>query len=337
MSEEATPQLQSSHDQDHTATPPPRRLWLHLGLFAATCVTTTWVGVLMVHPNVGALDLAALLPLVPDGLPYSVAILAILLTHEMGHYVAARVHGVSATLPYFLPLPLQPVGTLGAVIRISGVIRSRDALVDIGAAGPLAGLVVALPVLALGIHLSPVEAIPAVGMQEGNSLIYLALKWVVKGAPYPVGGKDVMLHPTAWAGWVGLLVTMINLLPIGQLDGGHIAYGYLGPQHNRFSLWLHRALPLLALGCSAYTILDLSRAMPLGQAMAEGWQAGVHWLVWGALLLFMRHASGGQYHPPVEGPPLSRGRKWVCALVLVAFLLILTPIPLRPSVGLGAP
>jgi len=310
---------------------PPRRTNypLHLGLFLLTGFTTTWVGVVNVHGDIPFLDLGRILPLLLDGLPYSASIMGILLTHEMGHFVLARRHGVRATLPYFIPIPLPPVGTMGAVIRMEGRVESRDALADIGASGPLAGLVVALPVLLLGLHLSEVRPVAA-GFLEGGSVLYHAAKLLVKGQLLPGGGLDVFLHPVAWAGWVGLLVTMLNLMPIGQLDGGHIAYAYFGPGHNRTSGWLHRGLLLLALGGSLYTVWELSLKVELGKAVAMGWSAGLSWFIWFILLRVMKRASGGEYHPPVGEAPLTGGRRALCVGMLVLFFLLLVPIPLRP-------
>jgi membrane-associated protease RseP (regulator of RpoE activity) len=316
-------------DQEHDEVRPPN-YGLHLALFLATCFTTAWAGASYTHPRATFDELWRLLP---DGIPFSVGLLAILITHEMGHYVLGRIHKVDVSLPFFLPLPFfGMIGTFGAVIRMRGVIRRRDALADIGAAGPLAGLVVAIVVLVLGLHLSPIKAV-GVGMLEGNSALYLAAKFLVKGQILPGNGVDVSLHSLAWAGWVGLLVTMINLLPIGQLDGGHIAFAYFGDRHDVASRWLHRALLPLAVAASAYTVFELAQAVALPKALALGSSAGMPWLVWWILLTAMYRMSGRRYHPPVDPRPLSRGRRRLCVLMLLIFLLILTPIPLRVTVA----
>ncbi len=178
---------------------------------------------------------------VTGGATFATALLAILLTHEFGHYFAARWHGVPASLPYFIPLPLlSPFGTMGAVISMPERIRSRNALLDIGASGPLAGLAVALPVLVFGLLESPIRPISGEGLQEGQSLLYLLIKRVVLG-PIPAG-HDVFLTPLAFAGWSGLFVTALNLIPIGQLDGGHVLYALLGPRANRVARALHWGL-----------------------------------------------------------------------------------------------
>lgn len=181
-----------------------KRILIHAGLFVACCVTTTLAG----------------------GVAFGATLMAILACHELGHYVAARVRGVDASLPYFIPLPpIGTFGTLGAVIRMGKPIEDRNALFDVGAAGPIAGLVVAIPLLAVGLSLSTVGPSPADGSQEGNSVLYALLKYAVLGRWLPSDGVDVQLHPMALAAWFGLLVTMINLMPIGQLDGGHVARG----------------------------------------------------------------------------------------------------------------
>jgi membrane-associated protease RseP (regulator of RpoE activity) len=325
-----------------TASERPRRTnWpLHIGLFLLTCATTTWAGVLHVRAgwiqdnDIGIFRLDLLMPHFADGLPYSASIMGILLAHEMGHYLLARWHGVNASLPYFLPVPLPMVGTMGAVIVMKGAIPSRNALVDWAAAGPLLGMVVALPVLAYGIHLSPVGPLGGlgedqVGMLEGNSLLYLAVKLAVKGAILPGGGVDVQLHLVAWAGWLGFLVTMINLMPIGQLDGGHIAFAYFGDRYDRVSAWLHRLLPVLGLGVSAYVVLDLMSKTSVDRALGFGWSAGFPWLIWWGLLQLFRRISKGRYHPPVGEDPLTRGRRRLCVLMIVVFALIFVPIPMR--------
>jgi len=327
----ASSQLPGSAGARPPAVEARPRLRVHVTLFLLTCITTTWVGVLNVHPEISGTSFGAILAHVWDGLPYSISIMAILLAHEMGHYVLARRHGVRASLPYFIPIPLPPVGTMGAVIRMSSRIQSRNALADVGAAGPLAGILVAIPVLAYGIHLSPVKP-QGPGLIEGNSVLYLVLKYLVKGSILPGNGQDVFLHPMAWAGWVGLLVTMINLIPVGQLDGGHIAFACFGDGYVRLSRLLHRALPLLAVVASGYTVLELSRKAPLEASLALGLPAGVAWVLWWGLLHLLKKLSGGQYHPPVGDEPLTPGRRALCWLVLILFALILIPIPMRTSV-----
>lgn len=307
-----------------------RRALVHGGLFFATVLTTAWVGSMMTIPKEGDAP-TTILEILWQGLPFSLSLLSILLTHEMGHYVFARLHRVEVSLPYFIPFPFGPFGTLGAVIRMRGKIESRDALVDIGASGPIAGLIVAIPVLAYGISQSEIIELQSGGYLEGNSMLYLAIKWMVTGRILPSDGVDVNLHPIAWAGWGGLLVTMINLLPIGQLDGGHIAFAFFGQVYERASLWVHRGLLALALGVSSYVVWDLARVKSLSLAFAEGASAGMPWLVFAGLLLLMKRMSGGNYHPPVGDRPLSPRRRILCYAMLIVFAMIFTPIPLRPT------
>ncbi|MBN1660915.1 MAG: site-2 protease family protein, partial [Anaerolineae bacterium] len=206
------------------------RLWVHALLFAATILTTLYVGA-------GMSDLRPLddlwWPLLNfwHGWPFSLSLLSILVAHEMGHYVVNRYHGLAATLPYFIPLPLPEfmgnvLGTLGAVIVSKSRMTNRRVMLDIGAAGPITGLVVAIPVLLIGLSLSHVEPLRAdqAYLMEGNSVLYLLLKYALFGQWLPTGEVDVSIHAVAFAGWAGLLVTSLNLIPAGQLDGGHVLY-----------------------------------------------------------------------------------------------------------------
>jgi membrane-associated protease RseP (regulator of RpoE activity) len=311
-----------------------RGLLVPLGLFLATLLTTTAQGAMSRHGG-------ALFPLA-DGLSYSIPLMAILVCHEFGHYFAARIHGVPATLPYFIPMPppIGILGTMGAVI-VQSPTDDRKKLIDIGAAGPLAGLVVAIPVLLYGLHLSQVGPPAPNAWQEGNSLLYALLKWVVKGEWLPGGGRDVNLHPTAWAGWAGLLVTMLNLLPIGQLDGGHVATAYFGNRYGRVAGILHAALPLLAVGVLLVVYATARRELSaLGPAAAGDLSAGsvaaqaaTMWLVWALLLFLMKRMSDGRYHPPVEDSPLPRSRVALFWVVCVSFVITFMPVPLRITFG----
>lgn len=271
-------------------------------LFVATCVSTTAVG----------------------GVAFSLPLMTILVAHEMGHYVTARIHGVPASPPYFVPMPIALLGTMGAVI-VQSETADRRKLIDIGAAGPLAGLVVAIPVLFYGLTLSPVGPPVPAGWQEGNSLLYAILKYATKGEWLPGAGRDVLVHPTAMAGWAGLFVTMLNLLPIGQLDGGHIATAYFGNRYERAARVGHFLLLLLAVGAFATTY----RAFGFDVAT----MAATLWLVWFLLLWVMRWLSGGRYHPPVDDRPLPRSRVALFWIVVMTFLLVFMPVPLRLSVG----
>jgi membrane-associated protease RseP (regulator of RpoE activity) len=294
-----------------------RAMLIHGGLFVACCITTTIFGYM---------DRERL----SDGLAFSGTLMGILLCHELGHFIVARRRGVEVSLPYFIPLPpLLTLGTMGAVIRMNKPIRDRAALFDVGAAGPIAGLVVAIPLLVIGLTLSTVGVSPPDGSQEGNSILYALLKYAVFGRWLPGDGVDVQLHPMAFAAWVGLLVTMINLMPIGQLDGGHVARAALGDRHERLSGRLHIALLAVAAAVfSAMLIAALHAGRDLAGALSYAKDGAIPWLVWTALLAWMRR-NAGEYHPPVGDVPLDPRRRMLAIGMLVVFLLIATPVPFR--------
>lgn len=306
--------------------------WLHLALFLTTFFTTTASGAYMQHGDGGMWPLS-------DGLSYSTPLMAILLCHEMGHYIAARIHHVPASLPYFVPLPPQVglFGTMGAVILQSRT-SDRRKLIDIGAAGPLAGLVVAIPVLAYGLYLSPVG--PATGgLQEGNSLLYAVLKRLVCGMWLPGHGLDVNLHPMAFAGWAGLFVTMLNLIPVSQLDGGHVAIAFFGNRYGRASQLLRRMLLPLAVAVTVTVYFGTARELARADLLdrLSPWSiaipAGLQWLVWYVMLGLLRRLSGGIDHPPVDDRPLPPSRTLVFGAVALSFILTFMPVPLRMNVG----
>jgi len=339
---------------------------LHLGLFVATIISTTIAGLWMSNTGapsiwIGVIDLGPGMPVLlfepytgfdPGGvawhepwrgLYFSVTIMFILTCHEMGHYIAARIHKVDVSLPFFIPFPSPLIGTLGAVISMRERIKNRNALMDIGAAGPLAGLVVTIPLLAFGLWLSDVVVIAPenAGLSEGNSIFYLGLKYLVKGELLPWGGRDVFLHPIAWAAWVGLLVTMINLIPVWQLDGGHVAFAYFGRRYEWASRWFHNLLLVLAVGVLAYVFFDSWHSVapvPYGvpplwrntwsEALSNAVSAAFPWLLWWFMLRFFMRRSG-RYRPPADLEPLSGGRRVVGLVVMVVFVLIFMPIPLR--------
>jgi membrane-associated protease RseP (regulator of RpoE activity) len=238
---------------------------------------------------------------VTNGIWYSVAIITILLAHEMGHYLMCRRYGVPATLPFFIPFPLaNPFGTMGAIIQMKGIIPSRRALFDIGVAGPLAGLLFAVPAIIIGLKFSQVVAVSDIGksgMQLGESLLFKALShWIVGPVPE---GSDLLLDPVAYAGWAGLFVTSLNLLPIGQLDGGHIIYSILGARSRIVTHIFLAALGLLSI-------------------YYNGWA-----------LLFVLLALFGRRHPSPwdDWTPLDRRRKILGCIVMVLFVLSFTPTP----------
>jgi membrane-associated protease RseP (regulator of RpoE activity) len=237
-----------------------------------------------------------------DGMPFAFTLLAILGTHEFGHYFTARAYGASVSLPYFIPAPPPFLfGTLGAIIRMRSPARDRNSLFDIAVAGPLAGLVIALPALWIGLGWSKVAALPAGGsVVFGDSLLMRFMTWLAFGHLPP--GHDVFVHPVALAAWVGLFVTALNLIPVGQLDGGRIAYALFGARHRQVSIATF--VGLLALG----TITG-----------------AVNWFVWAFLLFFV---MGFQHQPPLDDvSPLSPGRYAIGFLCLILLVLLVPPVP----------
>lgn len=213
-------------------------------LFLATIVTTVWVGAL--HQGVNLLQEPGRFM---AGMPYALALLGILGVHEFGHYVVGRWHGVDVTLPYFIPVPMA-LGTFGAFIRIKSLIKSRRAVFDIGIAGPLAGLAVALPALYFGLRGAPgLPSDSTMGVHAGSSILLALMYQLANGGE--LGGAVIRLSPVAFAGWIGLFVTALNLLPVGQLDGGHIAYGLFGQRWAR-RISVAAFLLMLALGLTVW-------------------------------------------------------------------------------------
>lgn len=217
----------------------------------------TWHRVGKLYINIILLLLTIVSTYVTGGLWYCAAIISILMAHEMGHYLMCRKYGVPATLPYFIPFPFaNPFGTMGAVISMRGVIPSRKALFDIGAAGPLAGLAVSLPVIYFGLQASQVietGSMPEAGLTLGESLLFKGISWLAVG---PLAeGQDILLHPLAYAGWAGLFVTALNLLPIGQLDGGHVAYAMFGSNSKYVTYLFLLSLGILAIIYNGYALL----------------------------------------------------------------------------------
>lgn len=229
---------------------------------------------------------------------YSFAIMTILLAHEMGHYLMSKRYGIPSTLPYFIPFPMEPFGTFGAIIKMKGMIYNKRALFDIGVAGPLSGFVVAVPFIIAGILLSKVQVTIGNGSLLGEPLFFIILRKLMIGKiPY---GLDLVLHPFAYAGWVGLFVTALNLLPVGQLDGGHVVYAIFGDKSRLVS---QVCIVLLAL-------------------LAVFYNPG--WLTLVILLLIF-----GRKHPqPYDTETsLDRKRKIIACVVLVIFILSFIPAP----------
>jgi membrane-associated protease RseP (regulator of RpoE activity) len=281
---------------------PPLRLWLHLTLLVVTFYTMTLAGALATATGSEQAARAGALVLADPGwlslgLPYSLCLLAILGVHEMGHYVACRRYGVDATLPFFLPSIPVPIGTFGAFIRIREPIPDRRALFDIGVAGPLAGFVVAVPVLILGVAVA--EVVPDGG--DGTHVgVPLLLGWLLSWLTHLPDGQTVSLSGPLMAGWVGCLATALNLFPIGQLDGGHICYA-ISPRFHR--------------GASR---VMLAAFIGLGLFLYPGW------LFFATLLVLV-----GPRHPalPEPGRTLGRGRLVLAAVSLVILILCFIPQP----------
>ena len=301
-----------------------RSRWqINVALFLATLVTVFWSGHSMVALYAGAEpETLSLL----SGWVFAVPLMSIWVAHEFGHWLAARLHQVPASLPYFIPWFAVPpaLGTMGAIINMPERIRSRNALLDIGAAGPLAGLAVAIPVLGLGLSLSQVEPLQPGMIQEGQSLLYATMKWLILGEI--AAGHDVLLHPTAYAGWAGLFLTMINLLPWGQLDGGHIAYALLGDKHHHLAQWVRWAL----LALFAYNLfIFLPEALRIGglDEWLRAFQNSAFWLVWFAILSGLGQYFGTR-HPPVDRGELTPLRRTVAISTFLCFVVLFMPTPL---------
>jgi membrane-associated protease RseP (regulator of RpoE activity) len=232
------------------------------------------------------------------GIPFSFTLLMILAAHEFGHYIMAKKHRIDVTLPYFIPAP-SFIGTFGAFIKMKSPMLDRRMLLDVGAAGPLTGMIVAVPVLLMGLMLSEIKpGVAETGLTLGSSLFFSLMSWIVHG--YLPDEVNLVLHPIAFSGWIGLLVTCMNLLPVGQLDGGHVAYAIFGPRQRIVARIVVAVLVVLGL---------------------IGWNG---WLVWVAILLFM-----GISHPRVvyEWIPLDNTRKVIGWVTLTIFVMTFTPIP----------
>ena len=275
----------------------PRVHWI---LFLLTVFTTLLAGALMEGAQIldNPLDLI-------KGVPFSFTLMFILGTHEFGHYYYAQKHKVDASLPFFIPAPpfLFLIGTFGAFIKIKSPIYRKDALLQIGAAGPIAGFIIAVPALIFGLFLSDiVEKSDIQGaLILGDSILMKILTWVTH--PDLMESQDIMLHPIAFAGWIGLLVTMLNLLPIGQLDGGHVAYAMLGEKQK-------------LIGQAAFILL-----VPLSFL-------SINWLIWGLLLLLLMRTVK---HPPIQDIhiPLSESDKRIGYICLLIFILCFIPAPFK--------
>lgn len=327
------------------APKPSSRLYLNIILFIVTVLGVMATGV-DTPPEIVARGEAAIvlygLQHILRGWPFALSMMGILFTHEMGHYVMCRRYKVPATLPFFIPAPwISPLGTFGAFIAMRGIPKNKRILFDVGVAGPLAGLVVAVPVLFLGLslsHLGPINPSPTgmSGFLEGNSLGYLFAKYLVfgkllpepvsmgglspvvywlryffTGQPIPFNGMDVMLHNVALAGWAGLLVTALNLVPVGTLDGGHVAYGLFGEKARRI-------FPIAIGALIALIFLPSLLTLSLGAI-------NLSWLFWVFILFWL----GNVRTTPLDDiTPLDGKRRALGFFVLILFFLLFTPIPM---------
>lgn len=283
--------------------------WLSLILFLSTVISVLFVGSQMAISEIASTNMPLAQSLAQDwvaqlwrGWPYATSILLILGAHELGHYFLARYHKTAASLPYFLPFPLGIFGTFGAAIRLREPMRNRKVLMDIGAAGPLAGMVFAIPIVLIGLATSQVGTIQG-GYVEGNSVLYALAKVVVFGRFLPDGTEDVFVNQMAWAGWTGLLVTGLNLIPVGQLDGGHVLYSLLGKRAKNLYYPIIGALLLL----TVFVANEL--------------------FVFVLLILLM----GNTHAVPLDDiTPLDKRRRTLALVTLGIFFLVFVPTPLTP-------
>jgi len=312
-------------------TPPqqkPANPWVNIILFVLTVFSVMLAGATPEGPlptSFGG-QLLAMFKSIFTGWPFALSMLGILLAHEFGHYLMSRYHKTPATLPYFIPFPLSPLGTMGAAILMKGVPKNKRILFDIGVAGPLAGMVIAIPVLFLGLKMSTLGSIdPSPGsFIEGNSLIYLFAKFAVfgkllpepasfqgmspflywlryffTGQPSPLGGTDVFIHPVAFAGWAGLLVTALNLVPAGTLDGGHVVYSLFGEKARKAFPYIIGLMVVLGIFWSG-------------------------WWLWAFLLFWLGRVNAETLD---QITPLDPNRRMVAIFVIVLFVLVFTPVP----------
>lgn len=328
-------------------TPPKSspRVHINIILFILTIISVMLTGIDLpgdAIPPDSQFSLTFLLRYLWTGWPFALSMLGILLAHEMGHYIACRYYKVPATLPYFLPAPfISPLGTLGAFIIMRGIPKNKRVLFDVGVAGPLAGLIIAIPVLFIGLSISPlgpVEPPPPgmTGLLEGNSIFYLLSKYVVfgellpkpesmgglspalywlqyffTGQPIPFNGLDVQLHSVALAGWAGLLVTALNLVPVGTLDGGHVAYGLFGDKARRI-------FPFVIGGLIALSFLPSLLTLSL-----RGFNFS--WLLWVMILFWLGNVRS---QPLDDITELDAPRRALGIFTLIIFILLFTPIPM---------
>lgn len=321
------------------------RVLVNIALFILTVISMLLTGADLppeAIPADGFFPFMALLKNIHSGWPFALSMMGILFAHEMGHYIYCRIYNVPVTLPFFIPAPfLSPLGTFGAFIAMRGIPKNKRVLFDIGVAGPIAGLIVAIPVLFLGLSLSPLGAITpapqgASGFLEGNSIFYLFAKFIVfgkllpepvdfggispalywlryffSGQPIPFYGLDVQLHSVALAGWAGLLVTALNLVPVGTLDGGHVAYGLFGEKARKIFPAAIGVLVALSVLPSLLTFSFDS--------------FNYSWILWVLILFWLGNV---RTQPLDDITELDVNRRVIGYVILAVFILLFTPIPM---------
>ncbi|WP_458187429.1 site-2 protease family protein [Haladaptatus sp. NG-WS-4] len=286
--------------------------WKNVFLFVATVLSTLWAGAAWYHVSPVSQPVEAVL----TAWPFTLAVLGVLGTHELGHYLLSRYHGVDATLPYFIPMPTL-IGTMGAVIRMKGQMPNRKALFDIGVSGPLAGLVATVVVTAIGLTMEPVT----VTQQTLNSASTIEVKFgyppllkaiaAVMGEPLTYDNPAKSVNPVVIGGWVGMFVTFLNLIPVGQLDGGHIVRAIIGERQESVAA----LVPAVLFGLAAYVfyVLNVSNATVL-------------WVIWGFLSMFFAYVGPAT---PINDVELDMNRKLLGVLTFILGLLCFTPTPIE--------
>ena len=323
------------------------RFYVNVILFILTVISMMLMGVDIPPESIpadGSIPLSLFFLNILSGWPFALSMMGILFAHEMGHYVACKIYKVPATPPFFLPAPfISPLGTLGAFIMMRGIPKNKRILFDVGVAGPIAGLVIAIPVLFIGLSLSDLGPIGAAaagssGFLEGNSIFYLFAKFAVfgkllpepvnfgnlspvvywiryflSGRPIPFNGLDVQLHSVALAGWAGLLVTALNLVPVGTLDGGHVAYGLFGEKAKKI-------FPV------AIGVLIGLMLLPVLLTFSFG-SLNLSWLLWIMILFWLGNVRSQPLDDITELDPTRRAIGYI---MLVVFFLLFTPIVMMP-------
>ncbi len=309
---------------------PPKykpRVWINALLFVATILSTLSAGFLLTYGADIAAAANALGFIASNfwrGWPFAFSLLGILTAHEFGHYFAARYHKVAVTLPFFIPMPLTIIGTLGAFIQLKEPIADRRKLFDVGVAGPLAGLAVAIPLLFIGLATAdlaiPVRVPDSGGFSVGNSLLYWLAKYATFGRPLPdpLTGETIALNQVTFAAWIGLLVTALNLLPIGQLDGGHTVFALFGQRARTVNI-------VTAVAMAFFGLAGLEAVQNVIPALSRVGYSG--WFIWLGLIFFII----GPFHPPAldDVTTLNRGRRWVGYAMILIFVLTFVPVPFR--------